>query len=214
MFRLPQQSAIQTQIPRLGEMSFQLPWRPMLQTPPDTFSSAPGVNRPPMPGQLAESGEVRGMSSKMFPLPGPLPESSSGMSTETFSLTEPHEYLTPPGVSLPSHETETETTYENKYQEWYRLLFENAQDIELSENEITYVLGRKRVETTNNAHHTCRVRSAAIHLERLYANIDCREAKAYLKVFRYLTGYATFEEAYECEAEKRVFTSWGLKPDY
>ena len=155
------------------------------------------------------------MSAKMFPLPGALPEPSNGMPGKTFLLPEqpPHEHRAP-GVNLPSHETETETTDEDKYQEWRRPLFENGQDIELSENEIRYDLGKKRVTATHNAHHTSRVRSAAIHLERLCAKRYCPETAAHFKVFRYLMGYATFEEPFDGEAEKRGFTNRGLEPDY
>ena len=55
------------------------------------------------------------------------------------------------------------------------------------------------------------VRGAAIHLERLCANSDCLETAAHLS---YLKGYITFKEAYNIEAEKRVFTNRSLVPDY
>ena len=79
--------------------------------------------------------------------------------------------------------------------------------------DIRWLVGRKsEFHKLHTAHHSMNVRAMAVYLERLVKVAQPRQRGiAITKAFGYLTGYVSFEEAYNNETETRRFTDEGIK---
>ena len=86
----------------------------------------------------------------------------------------------------------------------------------LDRKDCLYLVGRlSRVEKLNEAHHRLPVRSMAVYLERLSKTLPPeRRKEAVLKAWQWMTGYDSYEAAYDNEEEMRIFTDEGIKGEY
>jgi hypothetical protein len=94
---------------------------------------------------------------------------------------------------------------------WERIT-EEAENIGLEPDHVSYLVGKgSGYKTLHKAHHTYSIRVAAIHLERrMDRYTSASRAKTILTVWKYLTGYETFEDAYKNEQETRRLTQNGI----
>jgi hypothetical protein len=66
----------------------------------------------------------------------------------------------------------------------------------------------------NKAHHSLHIRPMAIQLERLSKTMTPPRRKAVLKAWEWVTGYDSYEDAYDNVQENRVLTDEGIKGQY
>lgn len=86
----------------------------------------------------------------------------------------------------------------------------------MSQKDCVYLVGRlSGLENLNKAHHCLPVRPMAVYLERLSKTMTPeRRKEAVLKAWRWMTGYDSYEAAYDNEDETRMFTDEGVKGKY
>ena len=86
----------------------------------------------------------------------------------------------------------------------------------MERKDCLYLVGRlSGLDKLNKAHHHLPVRPMAVYLERLSKTLTPeRRKEAVLKAWKWMTGYDSYEAAYENEDETRVFTDEGVKGEY
>ena len=79
-----------------------------------------------------------------------------------------------------------------------------------------FLVGRlSGLDKLNHAYRELGVRPVAVYLERLIKTWSAeRRKQAVMKAFTWLTGYPSYEDAYDNESETRVFTDEGVVGEY
>lgn len=116
------------------------------------------------------------------------------------------------GKSEPSFTKDEQKVYVR-----YHAVMNALQNIpHMDEYDAMFLVGRwSGLDKLNRAHHALGVRPMAVYLERLSKTWSLEQRKqAVMKAFTWLTGYLSYEDAYNNESETRVFTDEGIVAEY